>query len=595
MVILGINESHNGTVALLKDGKILYCASEERITRKKNDVGYPFQTIEEAFKETGVKREEVDYVAYGCQFRGPEEFKIKRMTTFRITDYLREMHEYWRPILLEHKNPPPFWEKLMKEDRFKHPGKEYYDFSFLKNTPRGKWGEVFDKERVNVVVKQLGIKSERVLLLNHHLCHAYYAYYASPIDRTKTTGVITIDGEGDGENATIYLAKGGRLKKIYGTGMCNLGRIYRYITLLLGMKPFEHEYKVMGLAPYAKDYIRKPGYDVFKKTLIVNGLDFRWKERPSDLYFYFRDRLEGVRFDGVAGGLQKWLEEILVEWVLNVLKRLRVDSLVYSGGVSMNVKANKIIGEMPKLKKFFVPASGGDESTAIGAAYVIAIDKGIKVPPLEDIYLGHRISNEEVTGLIRKYKIKGKYKVKKGATNKEVAKLLAQNKIIARCVGRMEFGARALGNRSILCNPVNFDNIALLNERIKFRDFWMPFTPSVLDYRVKDYLVNPKNLKSPHMTMAFDTTAFGAKHLRAATHPGDLTARPQMLTKKANPGYYDLIQNFEKLTGVGAVLNTSFNLHGEPIVRSAEDAWHTFINSDLDGLLLNDILILKRP
>ncbi|MDO8493076.1 MAG: carbamoyltransferase C-terminal domain-containing protein [bacterium] len=594
MIILGINESHLGTVAVLKNGKVLYCESEERITRKKNDVGYPYQAIEAALKATGIKKEDVDFVAYSCQFRGPEEFKIKRMTTFKISDYIREMYEYWKPILVEHKAPPPFWEKLMEEERFKHPGREYYDFSFLKTTPKDKWGEVFDQERIKVVVKHLGITPEKVLLLNHHLCHAYYAYYASPIDRTKKTAVITVDGEGDGENATVYEAKNGRLKKIYGTGMCNLGRIYRYITLLLGMKPFEHEYKVMGMAPYAKDYISKPVYDLFKKTLVVDGLDFKWKEKPSDLYFYFRDKFEGQRFDGIAGGLQKWLEDILVEWVKNVLKFLKVDTMVYSGGVSMNVKANKVLAEIPKLKEFFVPPSGSDESTAIGAAYVVSVDKGEEPEELTNAYLGYQITSAEIEALIKKNKIEGKYKVVRKIKNKEVAKLLAKDKIIARCVGGMEFGARALGNRSILCNPVNFDNITLLNERIKFRDFWMPFTPSILDYRVKDYLVNPKNFSSPYMTVAYDTTPLGRKHLKAATHPGDFTARPQMLTKEANPGYYDLIQNFEKLTGVGAVLNTSFNLHGEPIVRDAKDAWHTFINSDLDGLLLNDTLIMKQ-
>jgi len=595
MIILGINENHNGTAALIKDGEVLYCASEERITRAKNDVGYPFQTIARALKETGIKPEQIDYVAYSCEFREPKEFKIKRMTTFKIPDYLREMHEYWKPILIEHKDPPPFWEKLMEEDRFKHQDREYYDFSFLKTTPKEKWGEVFDKERVNVVVRQLGIKPEKVLLKDHHECHAYYAYHASLIDRTKKAAVVTADGEGDrGENATIYLAENGKLKKIKGTILCNLARIYRYITLLLGMKPFEHEYKVMGLAPYAKEYIMKPAYEVFKKTLVVDGLDFKWNEKPSDMYFYFRDKLEGMRFDGIAAGVQKWVEDLMVKWVTNILEYLKVDSLAYSGGLSMNVKVNKSISEISQLKHFFVPASGGDESTAIGAAYVVCVDKGIDPRPLKNACLGYNITNEEIKDLLGKYKIEQNYEVIKKATNKEVVNLLIKNKVVARCVGPMEFGARALGNRSILCNPSEFDNIRRVNETIKFRDFWMPFAPTILDYRVKDYLVNPKNLKSPYMTIAFDTTPLGQKILKAAIHPADLTARPQILEKEANLEYYNLIQDFEKITGVGAVLNTSFNLHGEPIVRNAEDAWHTFIESGLDGLLLNDTLIFKK-
>ena len=593
MIILGINEDHNGTAALIKDGEVLYAASKERISRKKNDVGYPFETIAEAFKETGIKPGEVDFVAYTGNYTDPLQMKIKKITTFKIPDYLREMHEYWKPVLLENKTSS-FWEDMMKDERFNVSEKESYDFGFMKTEPREKWDEAFNKERVKAVVKQTGISPERVLFINHHLCHASYAYYASPVDRSKKIGVITADGWGDGENASVCIAENGKLKKVHGTAMCNLARIYRYITLLLGMKPFEHEYKVMGLAPYAKDYISEPAYEVFKETLVADGIDFKWNKKPSDMYFYFKDKLEGVRFDGIAGGLQKWTEEVLVGWAKNVLSHLQVDSLVFSGGLAMNVKANKSLGEIDGLNYFFVPASGGDESTAIGAAFAVSAEKGVAPKTPTNVYLGYAITDDEIKELIAKYNIADKYEVVYGASNKQISDLLVKNKIVARCVGRGEFGARALGNRSILCHPSNFDNIRTINDKIKYRDFWMPFTPSILDYRAKDYLVNPKNLKSPFMTLAFDTTPLGQEHLKAAIHPADFTARPQVLEKEANSEYYELIQEFEKATGVGVVLNTSFNLHGEPIVRGAEDAWHTFTASDLDALLLNDTLITKK-
>ena len=593
MIILGINEDHNGTAALIKDGEVLYAASKERISRKKNDVGYPFETIAEAFKETGIKPGEVDFVAYTGNYTDPLQMKIKKITTFKIPDYLREMHEYWKPVLLENKTSS-FWEDMMKDERFNVSEKESYDFGFMKTEPREKWDEAFNKERVKAVVKQTGISPERVLFINHHLCHASYAYYASPVDRSKKIGVITADGWGDGENASVCIAENGKLKKVHGTAMCNLARIYRYITLLLGMKPFEHEYKVMGLAPYAKDYISEPAYEVFKETLVADGIDFKWNKKPSDMYFYFKDKLEGVRFDGIAGGLQKWTEEVLVGWAKNVLSHLQVDSLVFSGGLAMNVKANKSLGEIDGLNYFFVPASGGDESTAIGAAFAVSAEKGVAPKTPTNVYLGYAITDDEIKELIAKYNIADKYEIIYGASSAQVSDLLVKNKIVARCVGRGEFGARALGNRSILCHPSNFDNIRLINDKIKYRDFWMPFTPSILDYRAKDYLVNPKNLKSPFMTLAFDTTPLGQEHLKAAIHPADFTARPQVLEKEANSEYYELIQEFEKATGVGVVLNTSFNLHGEPIVRGAEDAWHTFTESDLDALLLNGTLIIKK-
>lgn len=592
MIILAINEDHNATAALVKDGKVLYCASEERITRSKNDIGYPFQTIAEALKETNIKPNQIDYIVYTGHSLNPVDLKIKRTTRFSIPDYIQEMDEYWKPVLIE-KKPSSFWDKMIKKSRFNNPDTEYYNFDFLKTIPKEKWEKAFNKERVNVVVKQLGIDPKKVLFVNHHKCHAYYAYYASPIDRAKKTAVVTADSWGDGENASIWLAENGKLKKIHGTALCNLARIYRFMTLLLGMKPNEHEYKVMGLAPYAKDYIMQPAYDVFKKTLKVNGLDFKWNKKPSDMYFYFKEKLEGIRFDGIAAGLQKWLEDMVVEWITNILKHLKVDSLVYSGGLSQNVKANKSISKIPQLKNLFVPPSGGDESTAIGAAYIVSIDQGIIPQPLQHAYLGYSITDDEIEKLLQKYKVEKKYKVLRNATNKEIVDLLATNKVVARCVGAMEFGARALGNRSILCNPANFDNIRLINEKIKFRDFWMPFTPTILDHRAKDYLVNPKNLKVPYMTIAFDTTPLCEKHLKAAVHPYDFTARPQVLKKEVNLEYYELIQAFEKKAGIGAVLNTSLNLHGEPIVRNAEDAWHTFIHSGLDALLLNKTLIIK--
>ena len=595
MLILGINEDHNATAALIKDGEVIFAASEERISRKKNDVGYPRDSIDEALRETGHTPQDIDAVTFSAIESGAIDMKIKRISRFKISDYVREMREYWKPVLLEGTNADAFWDGLMQDERFNKPEEERYDFSFMKSTPREKWNETFKEARRNAVVQHLGIAPEKVSFTKHHLTHASYAYYASPVDRTKRVAVVTADGWGDGENASIYIAENGKLTKVHGTAMCNLARIYRYATLVLGMKPYEHEYKVMGLAPYAKEYLTKASYDIFKKTLIVDGLDFTWNEKPSDMYFYFRDKLEGQRFDGIAGGLQQWMDDITVEWITNILNHLQTDTLVWSGGFSMNVKTNKAIAEIPQLKEFHVPASGGDESAAIGAAYAVASEKGDTPQALPHAYLGHTLTDDEVTKLLANRNVRsGDYTVVENATPEVIAEHLARDVVIARCAGAMEFGARSLGNRSILCNPKNFDNIQRINDQIKFRDFWMPFTPSMLDSRVDDYLINPKNIMSPFMTIGFDSTPLGREHLRAAIHPADYTVRPQMVTEKTNPAYYAIIKAFEKQTGVGAVLNTSLNLHGEPVVRGAEDAWHTFVDSDLDGLLLNTTLILKK-
>ena len=189
---------------------------------------------------------------------------------------------------------------------------------------------------------------------------------------------------------------------------------------------------------------------------------------------------------------------------------------------------------------------------------------------------------------------KNKYLIESDLTPRAIAHCLTKGNIIGRCVGKMEFGQRALGNRSIIADPSNIAIKEKINSAIKNRDFWMPFAPIILDKYANRYLVNPKNLESPHMTIGFQTTELGYKKMIAACHPADKSARPQILEKKHNPSLYETILEFSKLNNCGAVLNTSFNLHGYPIVNTAMDAFYVFENSDLDILLLNNFMIKKK-
>ena len=376
--------------------------------------------------------------------------------------------------------------------------------------------------------------------------------------------------------------------------MCNMARMYRWATLLLGMKPNEHEFKVMGLAPYAKDYICEPAYNIFKETLVVDGLDFKWNKKPTDMYFYFRDKFEGVRFDGIAAGIQLWLEELLSEWITNIMEHTGAEILYYSGGLSMNVKANKVISELPVIKKLYVSPSGGDESLAIGCGFVLSSELGYTPIPLHDAYLGYEVTKAEASKAVEQLRQKPGYIIIENPGDEMIADLLVQGKVLGRCVGKMEFGARSLGNRAILCDPSKYDNIRIINEKIKFRDFWMPFTPSILAERADDYLVNPKGIDANYMTIAFESTPLAREHIKAAIHPYDFTARPQLVSPEVNSGYYSLIKAFERKTGIGVLLNTSLNLHGQPIDCIAAEALDTLVNSGLDGMILPGILILKK-
>lgn len=356
----------------------------------------------------------------------------------------------------------------------------------------------------------------------------------------------------------------------------------------------------MGLAPYSNEYEMKKSYPIFKEMLKVENHNVVKNIQFKDIYFYLRDKLQGHRFDGIAAAVQKVTEELLCEWVDKAIKEFGIDSIAFGGGVAQNIKAFLAVAGLDSVKNLYVPPAAGDTSNSLGACYAFMYDHCRKnnlsfdiIKPLDTLYLGPEYSNAEIEKEIEKSGIFGKYKIKRNVTNEYVARKLADGYVVARMRGRMEFGLRALGNRSILADPRNEKIVRKINSQIKYRDFWMPFTPTILDKYADIYLINPKNLKSPFMTLAFETKEQARKDIPAALHPADFTARPQILEKEANPSYYDLISEFEKITGVGALLNTSFNLHGDPIVRGPEQAIYTFENSELDMLLMNDILISR--
>lgn len=594
MLILGINENHNGTAALVKDGRVLACAAEERFTGIKNDVGYPKEAVRYVLEAGNVKSDQLDRVMIAGFDQDPLGLKLKRHTRFTIRDYLDEMYEHWRPKLHEGRDSD-FWARAQSNPRLNNREGVHYDFDFLSRTDKRQWLEEFRRQRKKVVSDCLNIPAEKVLFADHHACHSYYAYFAAQIDRSIPTAIVVADGWGDGCNAMIALGNGNDVQEVHKTNMCHLGRIYRWMTLLLGMRPNEHEYKMMGLAPYAKDYISNPAYEVFKSTLVVDGIDFRWNNQPADMFFYFKERFDrmGIRFDGIAGGVQRWVEEMLAEWVGNIMRELKVTQLVYSGGVAMNVKANKVLSELSDVQTFFVAPSPGDESLSMGAAFV-GCHPTDEIHPLRDAYLGPAPTDADIRQALLEFDANHCFNLIHDPTPAEIAQYLADGKVFARCVGRGEFGARALGNRSILCDPSKWSNVRKINEKIKGRDFWMPFTPSILSYRAKDYLINKKNLRAPFMTIAMDSSPLAREHLVAAVHPYDFTVRPQVVEQDINPEYFALIQAFEKITGIGALLNTSLNLHGKPIVNTPRDALNTFCSSGLDGLILPSLLILKR-
>src|SRR5438876_171221 len=485
MIVLGINETRCATAAVLRDGRVVGCASEERFTRLKNDAGYPRLAIDALLEECGLTPADVDVVALAGARAASREW-LNRV--LHDETYARE---YYGVSL-----PSP-WRALGRRAR------KLGAKLGLANPSRGKFG-ISQGERLGFVTDHLGIPKDRIICLDHHTCHAAAAYFGSGF-AGKDALVLTNDNSGDGLCATASTGRGVELTR--------------------------HE-----AAPSA----------------------------PGSL---------GAFYSFVALG----------------------------GGCFMNVKANMLLGQEEWVEELFAFPSCGDESNAVGAAYLAYLQECAKrgvtgrVEPFGPAYLGNRVTDEDAEAVIRARGLEGRYKIAfQDRIEEKIAELLVSDGVVARCAGRMEFGARALGNRSILANPSDHRVVPLINRMIKNRDFRMAFAPTLLAARAAADLVQPKGLDSPYMMLAMPTRPEAREALVAAVHPQDGTARPQILERTWNPEYHAVIAEFERRTGIGAVLNTSFNLHGEPVVCSAGDAVDTFERSGLPHLAVGHWLISKK-
>ena len=590
--VLAVHAGHNASAALMRGGEIIAAIQEERFCRKKNYVGYPKEAIDYCMGHAEIAGKDLHRVAFTTTNLQGLFIKAKTSTQFSIKDYMQYYGERYFQRKMHGEDCSDYYKWLNEDPKFNEDA-QYYDFSYLTEEVLNDAQldiELFRKEQARTLAKQLGLPAEKIEFLDHHTCHAYYAYFASPY-RKDDCIVVTLDGWGDGKNQTVWKVSNDQFELLAESGQNDMGRVYKMATLLLGMRPDEHEFKVMGLAPYAKDSYIQKSYKVIEDVSNVEGMKIVAKNRPGDLYGYLKESWADHRFDNIAGAVQYYVENLATRLIKNIAKETGVSRFVLGGGISMNVKMNKAISELDCVTKLFVCGSGGDESLSIGGCYVLN-DDSTTSKPVPHLHLGYDITVEmqrfdwdkNCIGL----------KVEKGVKHADIAKLLVKGDIISVLRGRAEFGARALGNRSILADPSCRASVIKINEAIKNRDFWMPFALSILEDHHKEYLYNPKDLKAPFMSTSFDTLEERYHQIEAGTHPYDKTVRPQLVSKETCPQYYSLISEFYKLTGIPAVLNTSFNLHGEPIVNNISDAIRTFRNSGLDHLLINDEILISK-
>jgi carbamoyltransferase len=580
MVHLGICYGHNATVAVIKDGVLVFCQSEERLNRIKNSTGFPRETLKYVYEHVCSRDEVISATLFEESVFGYLHLKSRNFAPYQYGDYLNATESARKGGLM----------RRLKQTEL---GWALNRWRIERREADG----VLRQEARAYFCKELGLPDAKVHEIKHHLSHVYSSL--SNIDAWGTALIFTLDGVGDWVSSTVSLYKDGKLETLSEDDHRNsLGYYYSTITALLGMKPNEHEFKVMGLAPYSKREYYAPILERLKALLRV---DEYGKWRSSVTPAQLRDALEACikyeRFDNVAGAIQELTETLVTKWVHHWIEKTGVNSIALAGGVFMNVKVCQHLASSPKLGKLFVVPSAADESTAIGCAIwgSQTFNPEITVQPLRDLYLGMAFTDDQVQAALEETGATERYSITRPENiNKTVAALLSQNIVVARCSGRMEFGARALGNRSILANPSKFENLELINSAIKNRDFWMPFTPSILEEDMYRYIVGHEKIFAPYMSITFDTTAEARVHLKAAIHPRDGTARPQCVLKSWNPDYHELISEFKALTGIGAVLNTSFNLHGEPNVCSPHDAIHTIDNSGLEYLALGSFLLEKK-
>ena len=595
MKILAVTLEKCSGCAIFIDDAIVFSSSEERYSRIKSDSSFPLNSIKDGLNYTKLDGKDFDKVIICGNKISLIPSLINEYSSFSLDDQIKAMDEYWYPnlVLGQNKSFLEIFKDKINLEQFPYNtelGKNF-DIFKLKNPYSEEDGKNVSNFFKQILSSLLEINIEKIIHMEHDSCHAAYGFYGSPI-RDDNTLIITADAWGDELSGTLslYSKEKNQIERVkeYDHKDFQLARIYRYTTLVLRMLANEHEYKVMGLASYYNGPMMKKVEKVFENMLQINGLEFSFNKDIPDIYDHLKNNLKNFRFDHIAAGLQSFTEKILVKWISNACVDYNTKSLVFSGGVSMNVKANLNISKIPNVEKFFVCGAGTDETLQIGACYHWAEINGITPQPLDSLYLGSDATYDEKSVLVLT-----QYNVKKYNSEEEILEKILENKIIAICRGNMEMGQRSLGNRSIVADPRISSNVEKINNSIKMRDFWMPFAPIIL-YEYQDLLIkNPKNIESPFMTIAFETKD-GKNKIPAAVHQADGTARAQLLKKEENPVLWNLIFKFYEKTGIPALLNTSFNLHGEPIVRSVKDGLRVFEKSGLEVLWLDNHIIEKK-
>ncbi|NDK07627.1 hypothetical protein EOM39_00095 [Candidatus Gracilibacteria bacterium] len=561
LYILGIScFFHDSSVSLLKNGEIIFAVEEEKLSRIKHDSSFPENAIKACLNYCNISISDIDYVGF-----------------------------YEKPFIK--------FENFLKNYIKTYP---FGYYGFIRGIKEWLKSKLFFKR---ILYKKTGYRGN-VIYIDHHLSHAAGAFFSSGYEKSA---ILTVDGVGEESTTTWGIGEKNQIEvkeKIIFPN--SVGLIYSAFTSYLGFAVNDGEYKMMGLAPYGKSiYV-----DIIKDKLIQIKDDGSFDINMSYFSFQYGRKMINNKFEklfgqktrnkneeitqfhkDIAASIQKVTEELLFSIVNYIYSETKLENLCISGGVGLNCVANYYLFKKSNFKNIYVQPSPGDGGSSVGVCYYIySCILGEKSKAFENIYLGEEFSYENIKLILKDYENKVSFeKIDIEKMTKNVSKLIMENNVIGWFQGRAEFGPRALGNRSILGNPLNKENWKKINLKIKFRESFRPFAPSIIEEELGKYY----DLNGQYPYMLFVSKSKNDNLFPAVTHL-DGTSRVQTINEKQNLKYYLLLKEFEKVSGFPILINTSFNLSSEPIVYSPIDALNTFLNCGMDYLVLGDYFISKK-
>lgn len=561
MYILGIScFYHDSAACLLKDGKIIAAAQEERFTRKKHDPDFPENAVKFCLNKAGITASDLDYVG----FYDKPFVKFERILITYIATFPRSFASFSKSM--------PVWLK----DKL--------------------WTK-------RIIHENIGYEKE-ILFINHHQSHAASSFLVSPFDEAA---ILTLDGVGEWATATYGVGRGTKTEIIKEINFPHsLGLLYSAFTYYLGFKVNSAEYKVMGLAPYGKPVY----YDLIMKELIDVKDDGSFKCNMKYFAYDYGLTMTNGKFDklfgapprepeskldqrqmDLAASVQKVTEEVVLRMARYLHSETGLKNLCMAGGVALNCVSNgRVLRESP-FENIFVQPAAGDAGGSLGVAKFIyhSLLGNPRGEALKNSFFGPEFSNNEIKSYFDGIKVKYR-ELSREDLLKKTAMLIHGQNVIGWFQGRMEFGPRALGNRSIIADATNPANKDVVNLKIKFRESFRPFAPSVLAEKSGEYF--ELDCPSPYMLLVANVRE-NKRIIPAVTHV-DHSARVQTVMREENELYYDLISEYEKISGVPVIINTSFNVRGEPVVCTPHDAYMCFMRTNMDYLVVGNYLLDKK-